>query len=191
MQTNPIHQFKVWFREQLEKTMAKLPAACCLSTIGSDNFPNARFVSLKEATETGFIITGTLTARKGQEIQHNPHVALTFWWAETERQVRIQGVANRIPDELADHYFAQRNRDSQIVSAVSMQGMELTGFNQLQEQYDLLDSGDTEITRPDNWGGYLIVPQRIEFLAFSPTRFHDRTLFEYKDGHWISVKLQP
>jgi len=191
METNPILQFKDWLGEQLKQTAVKLPYACCLSTVDTDHYPNARFVSLKEVTDAGFIITGSITARKGMEINSNNKVALTFWWAETERQVRIQGEADQISNQLADAYFANRNRDSQIVSAVSVQGAELTDPGQLQEAYDLLESKDQPITRPENWGGYLIVPQRIEFLAFKATRFHDRTLFEKINQKWVSKKLQP
>lgn len=191
MKINPFHQFKEWFRQQLEATNAKLPGACCLSTIDLDNFPNARFVSLKEVTETGFIITGSVTSQKGVEIQNNHKVALTFWWSDTERQIRIQGEASRISDQLAGRYFSERNRDSQIVSVVSEQGADLTDLEQLQRKYDLLDNESQTIERPRNWGGYLIVPKRIEFLEFKQTRFHDRALFQIINGEWTLKKLQP
>lgn len=191
MKINPIYQFKQWFKLQLAETNVKLPAACCLSTIDLNNFPNARFVSLKEVAETGFIITSSFTSGKGVDIANNNKVALTFWWPETESQIRIQGEATRISDELADRYFAERNRESQIVSVVSEQGKDLTNPEHLQRKYDLIDNENQTIERPCNWGGYLIVPKRIEFLAFKRTRFHDRTLFEMINGEWISKKLQP
>jgi pyridoxamine 5'-phosphate oxidase len=114
-----IENFNTWFNEELKLTKASIPTACCLSTIGTDGFPNARFVSLKAVMGETFIVTGTLASRKGTEINKTNKVALTFWWPETARQVRIQGSAAQISDKLADQFFAERNRDSQIVSIVS------------------------------------------------------------------------
>src|SRR5688500_19977851 len=116
---NPLALFMDWYTRQLQVTRASIPSACCLSTLGLDNFPNARFVSLKEIANDAFVVTGPLSSRKGLEIHHSNKVALTFWWAETERQVRIQGEATRIPDKLADKYFAERSQEAQVVSLVS------------------------------------------------------------------------
>jgi pyridoxamine 5'-phosphate oxidase len=135
MEMTPIEQFRKWFDEELSLTKLRIPTACCLSTIGMDGFPNARFVSLKDILENNFIVTGTLTSRKGIEINSTNKVALSFWWTETERQVRIQGNAFRISDLLADKYFAARNRDSQIVSIVSNQGQEIQDLESLNKNY--------------------------------------------------------
>ncbi len=191
MNTDPIQLFKEWYQYHLQHTSSRLPATCCLSTNGLDGYPDARHVALKEATENGFIITGPVSSRKGIEIAMSNKVALTFWWAEAERQVRIQGDAIPIGNDQADKYFAERNRDSRIVSAVSKQGEELVNAQALAEQYDQLAQSHHEIKRPVSWGGYLIQPVRIEFLEFKPTRFHDRTLYEMYDGKWTMRKLQP
>ncbi|MDQ8748487.1 pyridoxamine 5'-phosphate oxidase [Elizabethkingia miricola] len=185
------------FNNGLEREMQvhkqKLPYACCLSTEGLDGFPNARFVSLKEIRNEEFVITGTLTSRKGEEINHNNKVALTFWWPETQQQVRIQGEARLISGLVLDSYFNERNRESQIVSVVSDQGKELHDLNELILKFDAVANNTeiSEIRRPDNWGGYAIVPFRIEFLVFSESRFHDRTLYERKDQIWQKKKIQP
>ena len=188
------------FNNGLEREMQvhkqKLPYACCLSTEGLDGFPNARFVSLKEIRNEEFVITGTLTSRKGEEINHNNKVALTFWWPETQQQVRIQGEARLISGSVLDSYFSERNRESQIVSVVSDQGKELHDLNELILKFDTVANNTeiseiSEIRRPDNWGGYAIVPFRIEFLVFSESRFHDRTLYERKDQIWQKKKIQP
>lgn len=193
METNPIIIFKKWFDEELNLTKVRIPSACCLSTIGIDNYPNARFVSFKDVTENNFIVTGTLTSRKGLEIKETDKVALTFWWTETERQIRIQGNAKVISKELADKYFAERNRDSQIVSIVSNQGQELNDFETLNKKYQETETNfsDQLLTRPENWGGYSIQPIRIEFLEFKPTRFHDRKLYKLTNGQWTKTELQP
>lgn len=122
MDTNPIEIFKEWFTQESSFTKVAIPTACCLSTIGIDNYPNARFVSLKGIEENNFVVTGTISSMKGLEIKQTNKIALTFWWTETERQVRIQGNAKELSNELADKYFSERNRDSQIVSIVSNQG---------------------------------------------------------------------
>ncbi|MDX8569869.1 pyridoxal 5'-phosphate synthase [Elizabethkingia sp. HX XZB] len=185
------------FNNGLEREMQvhkqKLPYACCLSTEGLDGFPNARFVSLKEIKNEEFVITGTLTSRKGEEINHNNKVALTFWWPETQQQVRIQGEARLISGSVLDSYFSERNRESQIVSVVSDQGKELHDLNELILKFDAVANNTeiSEIRRPGNWGGYAIVPFRIEFLVFSESRFHDRTLYERKDQIWQKKKIQP
>lgn len=189
----PIEIFCQWFAEELNLTKVNIPTACCLSTIGIDNYPNARFVSFKGMEENNFIVTGTLTSRKGIEINETNKVALTFWWTETERQVRIQGKATIISNELADKYFAERNRDSQIVSTVSIQGQLLKDLEALNVKYQEVETTNLNkpLTRPENWGGYSIQPIRIEFLEFKPTRFHNRKLYELTNGQWTKTELQP
>jgi Pyridoxamine-phosphate oxidase len=193
METNPIEVFRKWFEEEIHLTKVGIPTACCLSTIGIDNYPNARFVSLKGVVENNFIITGTISSRKGIEINETNKVALTFWWTETERQVRIQGNATLISNELVDKYFEERNRDSQIVSIVSNQGQPLNNLEALHIKYQEVETtfSNQPLTRPKNWGGYSIEPIRIEFLAFKPTRFHDRRLYELTNGQWTKTDLQP
>lgn len=189
----PIEIFNKWFNEHLKATNVSIPTACCLSTIGTDGFPNARFVSLKGIIENNFVVTGTLTSLKGIEINTINKVALTFWWPETERQIRIQGNATTISNGLADIFFAERNRDSQIVSIVSNQGQALNNLEELNEKYHKFETEflNQSLPRPRNWGGYSIEPIRIEFLEFKPTRFHDRKLYELISGQWIKTELQP
>ncbi len=193
MNISPIELFKQWYEQELKLTKVRIPSACCLSTIGDDNYPNTRFVSLKDILNNNFIITGTITSRKGIEIENSEKVSLTFWWTETERQVRVQGNAFRITEQLADKYFSERNRDSQIVSVTSLQGQELIDKEALTKKYDEIEftTINKEIERPENWGGYKIEPIRIEFLEFKPTRFHERTLFELLSGQWKTKQIQP
>ena len=190
---NPIALFEAWYAEELGLTQVSIPSACCLSTTGLDGYPNARFVSLKEILDDRFIITGPLASRKGREIAQSDKVALTFWWTQTERQIRIQGEASLISDELADKYFAERPRDAQLVSLTSNQGRELDSPRRLNQKYEETKNllGGQTIKRPEDWGGYAIRPVRMEFLAFQSTRFHERTLFEWIDGKWITKQLQP
>jgi pyridoxamine 5'-phosphate oxidase len=193
MENNPIEIFKQWFQKEQALSKVRIPSACCLSTIGLDGYPNARFVSLKDILNDYFIITGTLTSRKGIEINNDVKVALTFWWTETEKQVRLQGNATKITEQLSDNYFSERNRDSQLVSKVSNQGEELHSVEELINAYEEIElkNKNKQLPRPNNWGGYRIEPVRIEFLEFKETRFHERKLYEKQNGDWKLTQLQP
>lgn len=187
--------FQHYLNEEIQTRRQRLPYACCLSTIDLDGFPNARFVSLKEVLNGRFVVSGTLSSRKGDEIQARHQVALTFWWPETQRQVRIQGIAQIMEGEIVNQYFSERNLESRIVSAISDQGKILHDLNALTQQYEdfaqRLDE-KAQIARPENWGAYAITPIRIEFLTFSENRFHDRSLFQKeRDDQWTEIKLQP
>jgi len=190
---NPIKKFKQWYNEEQEKTSVRIPSAFCLSTIGKDGYPNARFVSLKEIIDDKFVITGPLQSRKGKELNAIPKAALTFWWPETERQVRIQGDCLPIETELANLYFKDRNKASQIVSKISEQGEEISNLDTLIKQFEtecyLNDS--KPIIRPKDWSGFYIIPKRIEFMQFQESRFHIRELYTLKSNTWTRVLLQP
>ncbi|RNC86245.1 MAG: pyridoxamine 5'-phosphate oxidase [Winogradskyella sp.] len=187
----PIDLFSSWYSEEQKLSKREIPSAVCLSTIGTDGFPNARFVSLKEVRNNTFIVTGPLDSKKGIEIGANPNVALTFWWTETNRQVRIQGIAKYITDDLAEQYFNDRSRASKAVSRLSKQGEEIADLKTLENDIQSLISDSSEIERPMYWSGFSIQPIRIEFMQFETSRFHKRTLYEYLDGEWHSKLIQP
>ncbi|QCW98855.1 pyridoxamine 5'-phosphate oxidase [Aggregatimonas sangjinii] len=187
----PLSLFSQWFEEEQKVSEVRIPTAVCLSTIGLDNFPNARFVSFKKLVEDCLIITGPLNSRKGIEIENNAHVALTFWWTATERQIRIQGLATKISEQLADNYFNDRHVNAQAVSTICEQGKETYDAQQLEKRVLKMVSDKTKITRPQNWGGFSINPTRIEFMEFKETRFHYRRLYERENGEWQVKQLQP
>ena len=188
---DPIPLFEKWFNEELNRTKVLIPTAVCLSTTGLDDFPNTRFVSYKELVEGAFIITGPLNSRKGVEIQRNPKVALTFWWPQTQRQIRIQGVASMIPKDWALRYFEARSMHSKAVSVVCNQGKVTHDLKSLEKKV-LHTLTDTEnLTMPATWGGYAIQPIRMEFMEFKKNRFHDRKLFELKENAWSVIQIQP
>ncbi|AHM62353.1 pyridoxamine 5'-phosphate oxidase [Flammeovirgaceae bacterium 311] len=154
---NPFLLFQDWYGKELLQSAVSIPSACCLSTIGLDGYPNARFVSLKEVKNDAFIVTGPVNSKKGIEIQQYPKVALTFWWANSERQVRCQGNVVEIADFEADKYFSERSRESQIVSCVSEQGKVMEDLEFLNEKYKEKEfqlQGKV-IIRPANWGDFL------------------------------------
>ncbi len=190
---DPLIKFSEWYKEELKVSKDKIPSACCLSTIGIDGYPNARFVSLKKVTNNSLIVTGPLNSRKAMEIFSVPKVALIFWWSATERQVRLQGNAYKIENAEADKYFKERNRESCIVSWASKQGEVLENINELTENYNSIELKykDKNIPRPENWGGFAIVPLRMEFLEFKSTRFHERLLYTKNESVWQKHLLQP
>ena len=190
---NPLQQFNAWLEEECSQQQLRFPMACCLSTIGIDGYPNARFVSLKEVTTEGFIVTGTLSSQKGLELEQHPTAALTFWWTATERQVRIQGDVSMVSKMQAAQYFKERNRDAQLVSTVFEQGKKIENFETLkdtfQQQKEILEHNI--IPLPDDWNGICIRPKRIEFMDFKTSRLHERTVFEGEIGNWKSYCIQP
>ena len=187
----PISLFAKWFAEESTLTKVQIPTAVCLSTIGIDNFPNARIVSFKEVMDNSFIITGPLNSRKGIEINTNDKVALTFWWTETERQIRIQGIATKIPNTLADKYFHERNINSKAVASICEQGKATDNLKLLEQKVLERVAENKTMDRPENWGGFSIKPLRIEFMEFKKTRFHDRKLFEFYNDKWNMKQIQP
>ncbi|WP_291725683.1 pyridoxal 5'-phosphate synthase [Bernardetia sp.] len=188
---SPIELFTKWFDEEKKISQTKHISAVCLSTLGLDGFPNARFVSLKEIMDENFVITTSFNSRKGLEISGNNKVALTFWWKTTERQIRIQGIATKTPTSLAQKYFKERNLASQIVSCISNQGQESNAIESLEKELEQQISQRQNVEVPADWGGYFISPVRIEFMQFKDTRFHDRKLYVKQENEWICKQLQP
>ncbi|MFD0861248.1 pyridoxal 5'-phosphate synthase [Sungkyunkwania multivorans] len=193
MMTHPIEKFNQWYKEELVKSKASIPSACCLSTLGLDGFPNARFLSLKEVRHGNFIITGPLGSLKGKEIKAKPEVALTFWWEATLRQIRVQGIASEISSDLASVYFDERNQASKVVSLISEQGMEIKEIDQLKAIFfnKLKELENEKIARPKDWGGFSIAPTRIEFMEFKESRFHLRECYTIQEDSWDAQYIQP
>ncbi|OUS01105.1 pyridoxamine 5'-phosphate oxidase [Flavobacteriales bacterium 33_180_T64] len=190
---NPLEKFDKWYTEETKRSALRIPSACCLTSIGTDGYPNSRIVSLKEILENKFVITGPLNSKKGIELLTNPKASLTFWWTETERQVRIQGDAIQIEDKLADIYFSERNKESQIVSQICQQGTEIEDLTELTSLFEKskTEYNNIKISRPKHWSGFYIIPKRIEFMQFKKDRFHFRELYTKDNNLWDKIILQP
>lgn len=193
MQKDPFGLFSSWYAAELLDNRDIVPSACCLSTLGIDGYPNARFVSLKEVKDQSFIITGSLDTRKGTEITACPKVALTFWWPITQKHIRVQGEAFPLSTEIADNYFQERPLDAQIISTISKTGQEIKSLDTLQQKFSSFERpvNNKNIQRPADWGGYAIKPLRIEFMEFKENRFHERVLYQWEHNHWTTHQLQP
>lgn len=189
----PIEKFQQWYREELKQSSLRIPSACCLSSIGVDGYPNARFVSLKEIIDKKFVITGSLNSQKGIELLSNSKAALTFWWTTTERQVRIQGDAVQIEDHSADRYFKDRSTASKIISKISAQGKAIEDLKELTKVFEQQENNlkANEIKRPLEWSGFYILPKRIELMEFKVSRFHLRELYLKENESWTKTILQP
>ena len=189
---NPISQFQFWFSE-VEESGLKFPEACLLSTIGSDDFPDARMVLMKSFDETGFVFYTNLNSAKGKALKHNPLAALTFYWEPFSWQVRIQGDIAPVSDREADDYFNTRPRGSQLGAWASKQSEPLESREKLEEKFRQYDEKFTgrEISRPPHWGGYRVSPHRIEFWIGRDDRLHDRFLYERSGDSWMMKRLYP
>ena len=193
MSTNPIDLFLEWYTAATQNSPLQHPKAVCVSTINPSGEPEARFVALKEASESGFTFCSSFDSPKGMDISANNSVALTFWWDHIERQVRVVGAATCISDKAADQYFRERRRDAQLISLVSEQSRTLERPDVLEMKLREAEARfeGQEVPRPENWGGYCVQPKRLEFLKFKTNRLHERTLFTCETDGWSKQLLQP
>ncbi len=190
MHTNPYLQFCNWFDKVLET--GNLEAnVMMLSTVDATNRPSSRIVLLKEHNEKGFVFFTNYESRKGKEIEQNPYGALLFWWADFERQVRIEGKIIKITEQESDAYFYSRPIESQIVAIVSNQSCIINDKHELINKYNSVIKQATEIKRPANWGGFMLLADKYEFWQGGAYRLHDRFSYEKKSGKWIRNRLQP
>lgn len=189
---DPLQQFKDWFQEALEAEVIE-PNAMCLSTV-LDQKPHSRVVLLKGLESNGFVFFTNYDSHKGQQLLQNPNVALNFLWLELERQVRINGKATPISAQDSDAYFYSRPFESQVGAIVSQQSHVLASREELEQAMSLaLQTYSPEtIKRPEHWGGYLVVPESIEFWQGRSSRLHDRLHYELKaDQSWKISRLSP
>jgi pyridoxamine 5'-phosphate oxidase len=190
---DPIQLFQQWFQQATELNIPE-PNAMTLSTLAPDGFPSQRTVLLKAFDQKGFTFFTNYQSRKAQHIQANPKVCLLFPWVTLERQIIIQGVAEKISTAESLKYFMTRPRESQIGAWVSNQSEVITSKKILLQKFEEIKSKfqDGEIPLPSFWGGYRVVPQTIEFWQGGPGRIHDRFLFtRMTNSSWQIDRLAP
>lgn len=189
---NPIEQFKAWMQDAIDARIIE-PNAMVLATASPDGSPSARVVLLKEVTPDGFVFFTNYESRKGKEIIANPHVALVFDWHEMERQVRVEGVAEKISAEDSDRYFHSRPANSRLGAWASPQSQVIENRSVLEQRQTHFEQHYTDrgIERPPHWGGFGIIPSVIEFWQGRANRLHDRLVFQKQDEDWHICRLAP
>lgn len=190
---DPINQFKVWFQDAKHQHVYDA-TAMTLATATPDGAPSARMVLLKSVDEAGFSFYTNFESRKAKELDANPRVSLVFWWGGLERQVRVEGAIKHVSPEEADAYFKTRHLGSRLGAWASPQSKVIANREELDEAYKKIEAEckDGYIPRPPFWGGYRVVPQRIEFWQGRINRLHDRLLYtKQEDGSWKIERLAP
>jgi pyridoxamine 5'-phosphate oxidase len=189
---DPFAQFNKWF-EQALKAQVNEPNAMSLSTVDSDGKPTSRIVLIKQYDQRGFTWYTNYHSQKGEQLRANPHAALLFFWSELERQIRIEGTVERTSAAESETYFHSRPLKSRLAAIASAQSAPIADRAALEQNYDAVAArlGDAP-PRPEHWGGYRLVPNRIEFWQGRRSRFHDRIVYLLQpDGSWVRQRLQP
>lgn len=212
----PISQFRAWFDQalgaraggrvlkffvNLYKAFLMLggaqPAdvnAMTLATVDAEGRPSARVVLLKGVDERGFVFYTNYHSRKGRELAANPRGALVFYWADLERQVCVSGEVRKLPEAESDAYFSSRPRGSRIAACASDQSQVVRDRAELEQRWRQEETryAGREVPRPPHWGGYVLVPDRIEFWQGRPNRLHDRFCYSRQpDNTWKIERLAP
>lgn len=190
---NPIEQFQFWFKNAVESEIYE-PNAMMLSTATLDGKPSARIVLLKGIEKNGFRFFTNYDSSKGKAIAENPQVALTFFWDKIHRQVRIEGTVEKISAKDSTNYFQSRPKGSQIGAWASPQSQTIDGREVLEKnKTNLVEKyADAKVLpRPEHWGGYVVIPNRIEFWQGRDNRLHDRVVYQKKESGWEIYRVAP
>ena len=187
---NPISQFKKWLEEALSSKIND-PTAMTLATVGKNGNPSARIVLLKSIDEEGFSFFTNYTSRKGSELISNPNAALVFYWPELERQIRVEGSVKVVDAELSNKYFNSRPEQSRISAIISPQSKPIPNRDFLEKKIEEFIAGKRELTRPENWGGFILEPTEIEFWQGRENRLHDRFKYTREEKSWHIERLAP
>ncbi len=190
--SDPVKQFDQWFLEEFRADPNEANAMF-LATSTKEGKPSLRTVLLKDFGETGFTFFTNYTSRKGNELNENPFAALLFFWKESERQVRIEGPVEKVTTEESDQYFHKRPSDSQLAALASHQSSVIENRGVIEKKFTELKIKyqHSNIPLPEYWGGYKLIPDKIEFWQGRQNRMHDRILYTKENGTWKIERLAP
>ena len=188
----PILRTHDWIQEAKEKEVG-LPHALNLSSVSPEGQPSSRMVLLKRLSDEGLVFFTDYDGKKGQEIINNNKAALNFWWAKTNKQIRIEGICKKVSNKESDDYFHSRPRGSQISALASKQSETLESYEGLLEKAKQIESDneDKDIKRPDRWGGFVLKPNLFEFWTNQENRLHKRELFTLNEEGWEKSLISP
>lgn len=189
---DPLALFDAWLETAIEACPDD-PTAMMLNTVDAENKPHSRIVLLKQRQAEGFSFFTNYDSSKGSDIALNPNVALTFFWPALSRQVRIEGVAAKVDRSVSEAYFATRPKGSQLAASVSRQSKIISSRNVLTDEFAKLEQtyAEQDVPCPENWGGYTVKANLIEFWQGRPSRLHDRIVFEASNSGWKKSRKAP
>lgn len=193
MPADPFEKVTQWLQEAIDARVIE-PTAVLVGTSTLDGHPSMRTVLLKELLNKEFIFYSNYESRKGKQIAENPHVALTFLWHELERQIHIEGVIRKLSSEQSDEYFDQRPYTSRVGARVSPQSHPIPSREYIMSEFakESLKYVGRKVPRPENWGGFAVKAERIEFWQGRKSRLHDRFLYlPQEDGTWSLTRIAP
>lgn len=192
-QRDPVLQFEKWMEDAFKAEVPD-PHAMALATVSTDGKPSVRFVLLRGFDHSGLVFFTNYESRKVMELLASPEVAVTFFWHELDRQVRVEGSAKKMSATESDAYFKSRPRSSQIASWASSQSSEIASRDELERRFGEFEKrfSGIDVPRPGNWGGVRIRPNSFEFWQGRPNRLHDRLLYTVTgSGDWNISRLAP
>ena len=187
----PLEQFQHWLSEAMQAKVNE-PTAMNLATVGDNGRPQARIVLLKEVAAEGLVFFSNYQSRKGRALAHNPYAAVTFFWPELERQVRIEGIVQHLNNTDSDAYFKTRPYTSRIGAWASQQSEVISSKLELMTRATKFAAKYLlAVPRPPHWGGYVLIPDQFEFWQGRPSRLHDRIQYIWQNDNWIRQRLAP
>ena len=192
LHADPLVQFETWFDEARAAGVADVNALA-LASVGPDGQPGLRTVLLKDVSDGGFVFFTNYGSNKGRALQAHPQATMLFHWRELNRRVIVEGRVQQVSEAESAAYFSSRPRGSQLSAWASRQSAEIDSRDTLEQQLADVSArfGDGPIPLPPFWGGFRLMPDRIEFWQGRPNRLHDRLAYQRSDNHWAVHRLQP
>jgi pyridoxamine 5'-phosphate oxidase len=189
---NPIHQFTKWWNDAIQSSIDEVNAFT-LATATLQGKPSARIVLLKGYDENGFVFFTNYESEKGNQLAENPHASMVFFWKELQRQIRIEGVIEKVSAKESDDYFLSRPAGSRIGAWASPQSKIIINRSEIERNAEKFQQQYTDgnIPRPPYWGGYRLKPMLIEFWQGRPNRLHDRIQYTLQNNDWKINRLAP
>ena len=190
--SNPFSQLDKWIHEAVEGKVLE-PIATCISTVSKYGQPSSRIVYVRDIQKNGLVFFTNYESKKGSDISINSQACMNFFWPELERQIRIEGIIEKVEERISDAYFESRPKSSQIGAWASHQSEKLESREELEQRVTALTEKykDAKVPRPENWGGFILVPHYFEFWQGRPSRLHDRISYSLEEESWKTDRLNP